>query len=316
MVRFDHLDLNLLRVFDVVMQERSLTRAAERLHVTQPAVSNAMRRLRDGLGEDLLVRTGHGVEPTARALELWPTVHESLSLLSDTIDPGRFDPSQSELAFRIGMIDATAARLLPQLARIQSAEAPSIQIQVSPLANRDPRALLEEGEIDVAVGYFPVVQADLTAHAQTASTVLFESRLLYQREYVCALRAGHPLARDAQDLSLEAYCAARHLAVSLSGRPYGFIDEALAALGLRRNVVMTVNQYYTAAQVAAQTDLLATLPRRFAVTGEWSSPLAIRSLPLPVAPVSVSMLWRRHNLHHAAIQWLLDAVQRSVLVSL
>lgn len=311
---FDKLDLNLLRVFDVVMQERSLTRAAERLSLTQPAVSNAIRRLKDSLKDDLFVRAGQGIEPTARALELWSAVHQALLDLGDAIEPESFTAAQSEQVFHLGMIDATAARLLPPLAQIQAREAPNIQLHVSALLSRDPRTLLDEGEIDVAVGYFPSVQADLTARAQSDATVQYESRLLYQREYVCAMRNDHPLAQD--EMSLEDFCAARHLVVSLSGRPYGFIDEALSGLGLTRRVSMTVNQYYTAAHIVAQTDLLTALPRKFAATAEMAKSLEIRELPLPVAPVSVHVLWLRGSRHPAAIAWLLDALQRSVHASI
>lgn len=314
MASFDHLDLNLLRVFDVVMQERSLTKAAERLFLTQPAVSNAIRRLKDALKDDLFVRVGHGIEPTARAMELWATVHQALLDLGEAIEPESFDAAHSEQVFHLGMIDATAARLLPPLAQIQAREAPNIQLYVSALLSRDPRLLLDEGEIDVAVGYFPAVQADLTARAQSDATVQYESRLLYQREYVCAMREGHPLSHD--NISLENFCAAKHLVVSLSGRPYGFIDEALSGLGLSRHVSMTVNQYYTAARIAAQTDLLTALPRKFAATAEVAKDLEIRELPLPVAPVSVHVLWLRGNRQPAAIAWLLEALQRSVQASI
>ncbi|THU05266.1 LysR family transcriptional regulator [Lampropedia puyangensis] len=314
MASFEHLDLNLLRVFDVVMQERSLTKAAERLHVTQPAVSNAIRRLKEALHDELFFRSGHGIEPTARAIELWATVHQALVDLGDAIEPESFNPAHSEHVFHLGMIDATAARLLPPLAQIQMREAPDIQVHVTALLSRDPRVLLDEGEIDVAVGYFPAVQADLTARAQSDATVQYESRLLYQREYVCAMRNEHPLAHD--EISLEDFCAARHLVVSLSGRPYGFIDEALSGLGLTRKVAMTVNQYYTAARIVAKTDLLTALPRKFVTTAEMAQALEIRELPLPVTPVSVHVLWLRGNRHPAAIAWLLDALQRSVQASL
>lgn len=314
MTRFDKLDLNLLRVFDVVMQERSLTKAAERLNLTQPAVSNAIRRLKDALKDDLFVRAGQGIEPTAHAMELWSAVHQALLDLGNAIEPESFNPAHSEQVFHLGMIDATAARLLPPLAQIQADEAPHIRLHVSALLSRDPRVLLDEGEIDVAVGYFPAVQADLTARAQSDATVQYDSRLLYQREYVCAMRSEHPLAQD--DMSLEDFCAARHLVVSLSGRPYGFIDEALSGLGLSRQVVMTVNQYFTAARIVAETDLLTAMPRKFAATAELAKGLELRELPLPVTPVSVHVLWLRGNRHPAAIAWLLEALQRSVQASI
>ncbi|RMX02597.1 LysR family transcriptional regulator [Corticibacter populi] len=310
MANFRSLDLNLLRVFDVVMQERSLTKAAERLNLTQPAVSNALRRLREALEDELLVRSGQGLEPTARAVELWDTVRDVMLQLRDAISPESFDPARTDMTVHMGMIDATAALLLPHLVQILEKEAPRVSVQVMPLTTRDPRRMLESAEIDVAVGYFPAVLADLTARAQAEAGVAFEARLLYQREYVCVMNAQHPLAE--QPLTLERFCDARHLLVSFSGRPYGFIDEALAARGLRRQVVMTVNQYLTAARVVAQTQLLTALPRHFLAPSGLAHHLVMRELPIQLAPVSVTMLWLRQNRHPAAIQWLLDVLQRSV----
>ena len=183
-LNFRSLDLNLLRVFDEVMAERSLTRAAHKLSITQPAVSNAMRRLRDVVGDELVVRSGQGVEPTPRALALWPPVREALAHLQESLAPGHFDPATAESTFVLAMADATAATLVPALVEIIEREAPGISIRVLPLTTRDPRRLLEEEAADMAVGYFPAALADLTARAQSGGVVAFESRRLYDGEYV------------------------------------------------------------------------------------------------------------------------------------
>src|SRR6188508_2826621 len=114
-VNFRTLDLNLLRVFDEVMAERNLTRAARNLSLTQPAVSNALRRLREVLGDELVRRAGAGVEPTPRALALWPTIHDALRHLQHTLAPGDFTPATADTAFVLAMADATAAELMPGL---------------------------------------------------------------------------------------------------------------------------------------------------------------------------------------------------------
>ncbi|MDZ4123863.1 MAG: LysR family transcriptional regulator, partial [Hydrogenophaga sp.] len=243
-INFRTLDLNLLRVFDEVMAERSLTRAAHNLALTQPAVSNALRRLRDTLGDDLVRRSGHGIEPTPRALALWPTVREALRQLQQSLAPGRFDPASDTGTFILAMADATAAELIPGLIGILENDAPKVSLRVVPLTTRDPRQLLDAGTADLAVGYFPAALADLTARAQAGEAVGFASQRLYDGRYVCVMRKGHPLARG--PLTLDRYCAARHLLVSFSGRPHGFIDEALAALNRQRRIVLTVNQFFTA----------------------------------------------------------------------
>lgn len=308
-LNFRSLDLNLLRVFDEVMAERSLTRAARKLSLTQPAVSNAMRRLREALGDELLVRSGQGVEPTPRALALWPPVREALAQLQESLAPGRFDPATAESGFVLAMADVTAATLIPALVAIIEREAPAITVRVLPLTTRDPRRLLDEEAADLAVGYFPAVPADQTARAQSGGAVAFASRRLYSSEYTCVMRQDHPLA--AAPLTLDGYCQARHLLVSFSGRPFGFIDEALTALGRERKVVITVNQFFTAARVVSGSDLLTVLPRHFVPVTGLAQTLTQTALPLDMPPVHVDALWRRRGPRQAATDWLLHALTRS-----
>ena len=299
---FRTLDLNLLRVFDEVMAERSLTRAARNLSLTQPAVSNALRRLRDALGDELVRRQGHGVEPTPRALALWPSVREALRQLQDAIAPSTFVPQDASNTFILSMADATAAELMGKLARQLQTEAPNVSLRVLPLTTRDPRKLLDEGTADIALGYFPAVLTALTGRVQAGEAVPFEHQRLYAGEYVCVMRQDHPLAQ--QPLTLDAYCAARHLLVSFSGRPYGFVDEALASIGRQRRIVLTVNQFFTAGQVVVNSDLLTVLPRHFVPTTGMSDQLVLRELPLDVPPVHVEALWHRRMQHDSAHQWL------------
>ena len=307
---FRRLDLNLLRVFDAVMAERNLTRAAHKLSLTQPAVSNALRRLRETLGDDLLRRSGGTLEPTPHAEALWPTVQAALGQLKAALSPDEFDPLAADNSFVLAMADATAAALMPQLVCILAREAPQVSVRVVPLSTRDPRHLLDQQTADLAIGYFPAVMADLTARNQTGDTVLFAHERVYDSQYVCIMRKAHPLA--AGTLSLDAYCAARHLLVSYTGRPYGFTDEALAALGRERRIVLTVNQFFTAGRVVANSDLLTVLPLHFfGVTG-LESELVWRPLPLHLPTVHVDALWHVRRASAAAHRWLRGVVWRSV----
>lgn len=299
---FRTLDLNLLRVFDEVMAERSLTRAAHNLSLTQPAVSNALRRLRDALDDELVRRHGHGIEPTPRALALWPSVREALRQLQEAIVPSPFVPTEADHTFVLAMADATAAELMGGFAQQLQSEAPGVSLRVVPLTTRDPRKLLGDGTADMALGYFPAVLTDLTGRAQAGEAVAFAHQRLYAGEYVCVMRQGHPLAQQA--LTLNTYCAARHLLVSFSGRPYGFVDEALASIGRQRRIVMTVNQFFTAGQVVVNSDLLTVLPRHFVPTTGMTEQLVLRDLPLDVPPVHVEALWHRRVQHDSAHQWL------------
>ncbi|AVO49461.1 LysR family transcriptional regulator [Melaminivora suipulveris] len=307
---FRTFDLNLLRVFDEVMAERNLTRAADKLALTQPAVSNALRRLRQAVGDELVVRSGAGVAPTARALALWPAVRQALAQLQDALAPGAFDAASARTSFVLAMADATGATLLPPLVELLEREAPGVSLRVVPLATRDPRRLLEDGSADLAVGYFPAALADLTARAQNEQPVAFGSQRIYDGEYVCVMRAGHPLAGGA--LTLDAYCAARHLLVSFSGKPFGFIDQALASLGRERRIVLTVNQFFTAGRVVAASDLLTVLPRHFVGVASIRDELVWRPLPMAVPIVHVDALWHRRRQAEPAHRWLQQLLARAV----
>ena len=306
---FRTLDLNLLRVFDEVMAERSLTRAARNLNLTQPAVSNALRRLREALGDELVQRSGQGMAPTARARAIWPAVREALEQLELSLVPNEFVPAQAKTTFILAMADATAAELMPGLIEILETEAPGLTLRVVPLTTRDPRQLLDEQVCDLAVGFFPSVLADMTAHSQGDEPLPFAHQRLYDGEYVCVVRHGHPLAE--QPLTLDSYCSARHMLVSFSGRAYGFIDEALAALGRRRQVVLTVNQFFTAGRVVANSNLLTVLPRHFVRVTGIADELVLKPLPFEVPAVHVDALWHRRNQLRASHQWLRQAVQRA-----
>ena len=299
---FRTLDLNLLRVFDEVMAERSLTRAAHNLSLTQPAVSNALRRLRDALGDELVRRAGQGMEPTPHALALWPSVRQALRQLQTALVPQSFEPTQASSTFVLAMADATAAELMGGLAIRLQQLAPGVSLRVVPLTTRDPRKLLTEGLADLALGYFPAVLTDLTARAQTGEPVNFAHQRLYAGEYVCVMRKDHPLAQV--PLTLDTYCAARHLLVSFSGRPYGYVDEALSSLGRQRRIVLTVNQFFTAGRVVVNSDLLTVLPWHFVPTTGMSEQLVVRPLPLDVPPVHVEALWHERQHDQPAHQWL------------
>jgi DNA-binding transcriptional LysR family regulator len=306
---FRTLVLNLLRVFDEVMAERSLTRAARNLNLTQPAVSNALRRLRETLGDELVQRSGQGMAPTPRARAIWPAVRQALEQLELSLVPNEFVPAHAKTTFILAMADATAAELMPGLVEILETEAPGVTLRVVPLTTRDPRALLDEQACDLAVGFFPSVLADMTAHSQGDEPLPFAHQRLYDGQYVCVVRQGHPLAD--RPLTLDTYCEARHMLVSFSGRAYGFIDEALAALGRRRQVVLTVNQFFTAGRVVAHSNLLTVLPRHFVRVTGIADALVLMPLPFEVPAVHVDALWHRRNQLRSSHQWLRQAVQRA-----
>jgi DNA-binding transcriptional LysR family regulator len=299
-------DLNLLKVFDTVMAERSLTKAAAQLSLTQPAVSNALRRLRDALGDELLERKGRNLEPTQRGQELWPAVRNILHTLQAALAPSVFEPASAETTFVLTMADATAAVLMPALVGVLATEAPGVSLRVVPLTTRDPRRVLDEGGADLAVGHFPAVLTDLTARAQSGAAESFLHHRLFAGDYVCVMRKGHPMAKG--KFTLDRFCEAQHLLVSFSGRAFGFIDESLSDLKRTRRVVLTVNQFFTAGKVVVHSDLLTVLPRHFVNVTGFAEQLVIRELPFKVGPIQVDTLWHERLNRDAPHMWLRDKI--------
>ena len=303
-MNFRTLDLNLLRIFDTVMSEGSLTRAAEVLAITQPAASHALKRLHQAVGESLFVRHAHGMTPTPRAEVLWPQVRAALAGLQQALAPGAFDPRSQAANFRLAMTDATAALLAPALVVAIEREQALCNLRVLPLTTRDPRQLLEQGEADLALGHFPEAVTALLAAGRDAA---MRHVALYDTRYVCAMRRGHPLA--AQPLTLDAYCSAHHLLASATGRPLGYVDQALTALGRQRRVVLSVNQFFTAGRVVSQSDLLTVLPLSFLPATGYQDQLVLRELPFDLGPLQVSMLWHMRRNDEPAHRWLRALVQ-------
>lgn len=310
-MNFRTFDLNLLRVFDEIMAERNLTRAAQNLSMTQPAVSNALKRLRAALADDIVVRAGHGVQPTPAAELWWPAVREALSQLRHIFAPPHFDPANSTDSFTVAMADATASMLVPAMVDVMQREAPGVTLRVQPLTTRDPRTLLETSGVDAAAGFFPVATAAIDAVEGTETTPLrFAYQSLYSSDYVCLMRRGHPLSAPGA-LTLDAYCGAAHLLVSLSGRPHGLIDEALAALGRRRRTVLIVNQLFTAGMVVVNSDLLTVVPAHFICSTGMPGALLAVPLPFVMPRVHLAAMWLRTREQRNGHAWLLQTIERA-----
>lgn len=305
------LDLNLLRVFDAVMTEQNLTRAANRLAMTQPAVSNAVKRLREALGDELLIRTAHGVKPTARADSLWPAVRRALAELEEAVAPRSFELAKAHATFRMAMADATAALLLPSLVRLIENEAPGIDIRMVPLTTREPRPLLLRGDIDLAIGFFPGVVAQM----QGATETPIRHERLYSGQYVCVMRNDHPLAKE-KTLTVDAYCQANHLLVSFSGRARGLVDDALLSLNRERRILLTVNQFFTAGKVVAASDLLMVLPRHLIAATGMSNALVAKELPFAMPDVHIDMLWHERDARSPGHRWLREQLVNAGAMSL
>lgn len=282
--RDDRIDLNLLRVLDAVLQCESVGRAATRLGVTQPAVSRQLARLRERLGDPLLVRTGSSMVATERALRLRDPVHEALARAEALFDPDtRFDPATLRRRFKVASTDYAVTLILPALlARLQR-HAPEVDLDVVPLPS-NAQLDFDSPEIDVFI-----VHPDwLPATAKR--------RILFDDRFSCLARTGHPLVGRA--VSIEQFSQLRHILVMIDplGHIGGPVDAVLAAQGLRRRVGVTVTGFMTAAHLVAQTDLVATLPRRSALQS--ARMLAVRTVELPVEIEGFSVVLGWHARHH------------------
>lgn len=298
-MNFRTLDLNLLRVFDVVMAERNVTRAAQRLAMSQPAVSNALRRLRDAVGDELFIPGPSGVTPTAQAEALAVHVRPALDELRAAFDPqSGYDPARDARTFAVAMADATASVLAPGLVNALPPRG-GATLRLLPLVSRDPRALLEQGAGDAAIGFFPEVATALTTEGD-GSPFAFER--LYRCRYVAVMRRGHPLA--AHPLDLDAYLSADHLRVNFAGRPRGFVDEALVRYGRQRQVRLTVEHFSTAARVVHESDLVSVLPVSYVQASGFGGGLVMREMPFELPPIEVAMLWHRRHARDAGHRWM------------
>lgn len=302
-MNFLTLDLNLLRVFDAVMVEQNLTRAADKLAMTQPAVSNALKRLRFSFSDELLIRTAHGVKPTPRAETLWPAIRQALSTLEAAIAPTSFDVAKAQTTFRMAMADATAALWMPALVRAIERDAPGINARMVPLTTREPRPLLIRGDIDIAVGFFPGVVAQMIGGQGAARSPIRHERL-YSGHYVCVMSKDHPLAK--KELTIDDYCNANHLLVSFSGRAHGLVDEALLQMGRERRILLTVNQFFTGGKVVANSDLMTVLPHHLIASTGMTDALIWKELPFAMPEVHIDMLWHERDARNPAHKWLRD----------
>ncbi len=309
-LNFRNLDLNLLRVFDVVMEERNVTRAAARLSITQPAVSNALRRLREATNEEqLFLPTATGMQPTPHAEALWPVVRTALARLQEAFEHQQFDPRSAGQSFTLAMADATAALFVPLLVQRFEREGFKVGLRIVPLTSRDPREMLEQGRADVALGFFPDVASLALADDDTG---VIRHAALYSSAYICVMRREHPLAAPGA-LTLESYCAAQHLRVSFAGRPHGFVDEALARVGRRRHVAITVNSFFTGGLAVRQSDLLTVLPSGFVAASGQAADLACRPVPFALPGIDVSQVWHARHAHEPAQRWLREELSRAAL---
>jgi DNA-binding transcriptional LysR family regulator len=286
-------DLNLLIVFDAVMQERSVTRAGGRIGLSQPAMSHALNRLRHMLKDELFVRTPQGMVPTPRAEMLAQPLRNALSEMQLALEPAAFDPAASDRRFALAVNNYAAVVLAPPLVAAVSAAAPSVYLDLQPSGTLDIVERLDRGDLDLALG------------SMDSPGERFATTQLLEDVFVMVMRRGHPASRGS--LSAKAFAALPHLEISSSREDTGFIDGWLGERGLARRIALRA-PYLSAAPILVQSDLVATLSRRVAQEFVRNHPLELRKPPYESSRVRTVMLWHRRLDRHPAHRWLRDII--------
>lgn len=284
-------DLNLLVLFDALMMERNVTRAASRVGLTQPAASHALARLRSLFKDPLFVRTPKGMAPTALAVEAAGPIRSALDQIRDVLTSDQaFDSAQSDRIFTIGLSDYAAFLLLPGLLERIESRAPKVRLIARNTNHVSGLSMIDAGDVELIIGNFP----DPPQH--------MSEDFLCMEEFVCAGRRDHPDFVD--NLNIETYLGLRHLHVSLKGEPQGYLDDIIRSRGFHRNVVVTVGHFLIAPFLLASTDAIATEPRRILEPLGKLLNLKLMRPPIDIPPFKVTQIWHKRYDTDQGHKWL------------
>lgn len=289
-------DLNLLKALDALIETRSVTRAAERLGLTQPAVSGMLTRLREMFDDPLFVRTQRGILPTPRAEALALPLRRALSEIEGLLAPDRFDPLKATETIAIAATDYAQKAVVLPLMSILRREAPNMRLSVRPVDRAGLATQMELGDVHMAL-----ITPDMAQGAM-------RSRKLFDETYVCVMRCDHPAIDEG--LTLERFCALDHGIMSHDGSRFqGATDEALAALGLKRRVVVAVPSFLVLIEIVRQSDLIALLPRRLVENLE---DLHLCAPPLEIPGFTKILVWHERFQADPAKTWIRERLVQSL----
>ncbi|MEH6516574.1 MAG: LysR family transcriptional regulator [Halioglobus sp.] len=300
-MNINRVDLNLLVYLDALLRERNVTQAANQLNLSQPAMSNGLRRLRDLFDDPLLVRTSDGMTPTERALELEPIVREVLTNIEKAVQPrSAFDASEAQRVFRIMASDYAESTLLPSVLGKLRTEAPGLTLDI--MTPSDVSFLdVERGKVDMVINRFDAMPQS------------FHQINLWNDSFSCLMSPENPIL---EDFTLESYLQAKHVWVSKTGmgvgvgvnpddvQRLGWVDAAINKLGKKRQIRVFTRHYQAAMTLAEQNDLIVTLPTRAAQLNKDNPRLVLREPPLEIPPLELKMAWSPLLQHNPANKWL------------
>jgi DNA-binding transcriptional LysR family regulator len=285
------IDLNLLVIFNQLLIDRRVSTTADKLGLSQPAVSNALKRLRTLLKDELFVRTARGMEPTPYALHLIEPIGYALSTLQNALNQrDSFDPATSERTFTLGVTDIGEIYFMPTLMAMLSNEAPNIKISTLRHNTGHLSDDIAAGNVDIAIGLLP-----------SLTTGFFQRRLFKQR-YVCLFRQGHPTARN--PISLAQYKSLPHVGVTSTNTGHSEVDEWMTRKGISRDIHLHVPHFVAVGHILQSSDLIATVPERFAQ--KCSGPFQLETSPLPfkLPEIAINLFWHAKYNREPANMWL------------
>lgn len=289
------LDLNLLRVFNQLMLERRVNAAALSLGITQPAVSNALRRLRRHLGDELFLRTSRGMEPTPFAARLAEPVADALGTIQNALSQrASFDPATSSRTFVVAMTDIGEIYFLPPLMERLARVAPGVRVSTVRNASASLKDEMQAGSVDLALGLLPDLKAG------------FFQRRLFRQRYVCMFRKGHAL--DKRRITLAEFAQADHVIVVAAGTGHSRVDALLDDAGIRRRVRLQVPHFVAIGHLLRETELVATVPERFAMRCVEPFGLAYVAHPAKLPEIAINQFWHARFHREPGNQWLRGVV--------
>jgi DNA-binding transcriptional LysR family regulator len=291
MHELQNIDLNLLVVFQEIFQQRQISAVAKKLGLSQPAVSNALARLRKLLGDELFVRTAQGMQPTLLAQQVAEPVMQALDQLRQALNQANaFDAASSQRQFTIAMTDVGEMYFMPLLIELLKKTAPQLGIKTVRAGALDLKSEMEMGRVDLAIGAF-----------EDMSGSLFQRRL-FKQNYVCMFRAGHPQA--GQNIALKEFLAAQHLIVSSVESPYDKINQSLERLGVKTAAQFTVPYFVAVPYIISTTDLLVTVPQKMAERAAQHFNLESSKPPMRLPSLQTNLFWHRRFHQDDGNLWL------------
>ena len=283
-------DLNLLVSLQFLLEERSVTEAARRMPLSQPAMSHALARLRVLFDDPLLVRSSGGMVATPRAEALVEPLRRVLSEAGQLIRPPEFNPAALQGKLRLATTDYMTLVVLPQILGRLFDEAPALELDVEPWRRPGTWLALERGKVDFAI------------HAIDDAPAGFYRKKLFTDDFACVMRRGHPMAK--KNLTLRRYVDLKHALITVTGSGKGHVNELLEKKGLTRDIVLRIPSFLAAPMIVAQSDLVLTLPRRLAMRFSQIAHLVVRDPPLKLGRMTFSLVWHERNRQDPAHQWV------------